>query len=52
MIFSVVFPLFYDELGKVKWKQFCVPETVWREIMFRLHSSTSVLDVGTAKAFK
>ena len=41
--------LFYDDCGKVKYKQFCVPKTLWREIVFRLHNSQAAGHFGIAK---
>ena len=34
-----LYRLFYDDCGKVKYKQFCVPKTLRREVVFRLHKS-------------
>ena len=31
--------MIFDDCGKVKYKQFCVPKTLWREIVFRLYNS-------------
>ena len=36
---DILYRLFYDDCGKVKYKQFCSPETLWHEVVFRLHSS-------------
>ena len=47
MIFYVVF--FYDDSDKVKYKQFCVPETLRREVVFRLHNSKTAGHFGNAK---
>ena len=40
---------FYDDCGKVKYKQFCVPKTLWREIVFRLHNLKCAGHFGIAK---
>ena len=36
---DILYRLFYDDCGKVKYKQFCAPKTLWREVVFRLHNS-------------
>ena len=44
-----LYRLFYDDCGKVKYKQFCVPKTLWREFVFRLHNSKTAGHFGIAK---
>ena len=34
-----LYRLFYVDCGKVKHKYFCVPNALWRELVFRLHIS-------------
>ena len=44
-----LYRLFYDDCGKVKYKQFCVSKTLWREVVFRLHNSKTAGHFGIAK---
>ena len=46
---DILYRLFYDDCGKVKYKQFCVPKTLWREVVFRLHNSKTAGRFGIAK---
>ena len=46
---DVLYRLFYDDCGKVKYKQFCVPKTLLREVVFRLHNSKTAGLFGIAK---
>ena len=46
---DILYRLFYDDCGKVKYKQFCVPKTLWREVVFRLHNSKTAGHFGIAK---
>ena len=46
---DILYRLFYDDCGKVKYKQFCVPKTLWREVVFRLHKSKTGGHFGVAK---
>ena len=46
---DTLYRLFDDDCGKVKYKQFCVPKTLWREIVFRLHNSKTAGRFGIAK---
>ena len=46
---DILYRLFYDDCGKVKYKQFCVPKTPWREVVFRLHNSKTAEHFGIAK---
>ena len=38
---EILYRFFYDDCGKLKNKQLCVPETFRREFVFHLHSSTT-----------
>ena len=44
--------MFYDDCGKVKYKQFCVPKTLWREVVFRFHNSKTSGHFGFAKTIE
>ena len=46
---DILYRLFYDDCGEVKYKQFCVPKTLWREVVFRLHNSKAAGHFGIAK---
>ena len=46
---GILYRLFYDDCGKVKYEQFCVPKTLWREVVFRLHNSKIAGHFGFAK---
>ena len=46
---DLLYRLFYDDCGKVKYKQFCVSKTLWREVVFRLHNSKTAGHFGIAK---
>ena len=46
---DISYRFFYDDCGKVKYKQFCVPKTLWREVVFRLHNSKTAGHFGIAK---
>ena len=46
---DILYRLFYDDCRKVKYKQFCVPKTLWREVVFRLHNSKTAGHFGIAK---
>ena len=45
---DILYRLFYDDCGKVKYKQLCVPKTLWREVVFRLHNSKTTGHFGIA----
>ena len=47
---DILYRLFYDDCGKVKFKQFCVPKTLWREVVFRLHNSKTAEHFGIAES--
>ena len=36
---NVFYRLFFDDFGKIKNKQYCVPKFLWREVTYRLHHS-------------
>ena len=40
---------FCDDCGKLKYKQFCVAKTLWREVVFRLHNTRTAGPFGIAK---
>ena len=46
---DLLYRLFYDDCGKVKYKQFCVPKTFCREVVLRLHNSKTAGHFGIAK---
>ena len=46
---DILYRLFCDDCGKLKYKQFCVPKTLWREVVFRLHNSKTAVHFGIAK---
>ena len=46
---DILYRLFYDDCGKVKYKQFCVPKTLWRKVVFRLHNSKTAGHFGIVK---
>ena len=46
---DILYSLFYDDCGEVICKQFCVPKTLWREVVFRLHNSKTAGFFGLAK---
>ena len=46
---DILYRLFYDDWGKLKYKQFCVPKTLWCEVVSRLHNSKTAGSFGIAK---
>ena len=46
---DTLYRLFYDDCGKVQSRQFCVPKHLWREVVYRLHSSKTAGHFGIAK---
>ena len=46
---NVLYRLFYDIQEKVQHKQFCVPKSLWREVIYRLHSSPTAGHMRTNK---
>ena len=46
---DILYRLFYDDCAKVKYKRFCVPKTLWREVVFRLHNSKAAGHFGIVK---
>ena len=46
---DILYRLFYDDCGKVKYKKFCVPKKLWREVVFRLRNSKTTGHFGIAK---
>ena len=46
---DILYRLFYDDCRKVKYKQFCVPKALGREVVFRLHNSKTTGHFGLAK---
>ena len=49
---DILYRSFHDDCGKAKCKQFCVPKTLWREVVFRLHNSKTAGHFGIAKTFE
>ena len=49
---DILYRLFYDVCGKVKYKQFCVPKTLRREVFFRLRYSGTAGRFGIAKTIQ
>ena len=49
---DILYRLFYDECGEVKYKHFCVPKALWHEVVFRLHNSKTAGHFGIAKTFE
>ena len=49
---DILYRLFYDDCVKMKYKQFCVPKLLWREVVFCLHKSKTVGHFGIAKPVK
>ena len=46
---NILYRLFYHDCGRIKHKQYCVPKALWREVLFRLHSSRRVGHLGIQK---
>ena len=46
---DILYRFFYDVCAKVKCKQFCVPKTLCRKVVFRLHKSKTAGHFGIAK---
>ena len=46
---GVLFRKFFDDTGKIKTLQFCLPKHLWREVVYRLHNSKLAGHVGIAK---
>ena len=46
---NVLHRLFYDNQGKVQHKQFCVPKSLWREVIYRLNNSPTAGHMGINK---
>ena len=46
---NVLYRLFYDDQGKVQHKQYCVPKSLWREVIYRLHNSPTAGHMGINK---
>ena len=46
---DILYRLFNDDCGKVKYKHFCVPKTLWREVVLRVHNSKTAGHFGLAK---
>ena len=45
---DILYRLFYDDCGNVQYRQFCVPKHLWREVVYRLHNSTTAGHFGIA----
>ena len=46
---GVLFRKFFDDTGKIKTLQFCLPKHLWREVVYGLHNSKLAGHVGIAK---
>ena len=46
----VLFRKFFDDTGKIKTLQFCLPKHLWREVVYRLHNSKLAGHVGKNSA--
>ena len=46
---KVLYRLFYDDQEIVQHKQFCVPKSLWREVIYRLHNSPTAGHMGINK---
>ena len=44
-----LYSLFYEECRKVKYKQICVPKTLWRDVVLHLHTSKTAGKSGIAR---
>ena len=49
---DILYRLFFDDCGKVKHKQYCVPKQLWREVVYRLHNSKTAGHFGTTKTIE
>ena len=45
---DILYRLFYYDCGKVIFKQFCAPKTLWREVVFYPHNSKTAGHFGIA----
>ena len=48
---NILYRLFYD-CGKIKHKQYCVPKSLWREVVYRLHHSRTAGHLGIVKTIE
>ena len=46
---DILYRLFHDDCGKLKYKQFCVANTLWPEVVFRLYNSKTAGHCGITK---
>ena len=46
---EVLLRTFYDDTGKIKHKQFCVPKHMWNETIYRVHNSMTGGHIGMTR---
>ena len=49
---NVLYRLFFEDCGKIKHKQYCVPKSLWREVVYRLHHSRTAGHLGIVKTIE
>ena len=49
---GVLFRLFYDDIGQIQYKQYCLPKQLWKEVVYRLHNSRTAGHVGILKTIR
>ena len=49
---NILYRLFFDDCGKIKHKQYCVPKSLWREVVYRLHHSRTAGHLGIVKTIE
>ena len=46
---DVLYRLFYSDAGQVRYKQFCVPQHLQKETVFRVHNATTAGHIGVTR---
>ena len=49
---TIFYTGFFYDCGKIKHKQYCVPKSLWREVVYRLHHSRTAGHLGNVKTIE
>ena len=49
---QILYRKFFDDTGKVKYHQYCLPKHLWQEVVYRLHNSPSGGHLGMGRTIE
>ena len=49
---EVLCRLFYNDAGKIEFRQYCPPKDLWKETLYRIHNSQTAGHIGNCKTIQ